>query len=89
MSMNSSDPRLKALARMIAETCDLELTCDELLDRVARYVETLKKRETPDDTLALVEKHLRLCPECREELIALLRAEGVDPGSVGISLTDD
>jgi hypothetical protein len=28
--------------------------------------------------LRQVSQHLRVCPECREELLALIRAEGLD-----------
>ena len=67
------DPEsIKALLAATLETRPQEIDCQEWLDQAARYAELRKRGEAIPDDLALVHQHLAVCPECTEELEALL-----------------
>lgn len=71
--MTLSDKQLAELARTIADTAAVEIDCDELLARAAAYLEAIAA--DPDAIPAEFEsvaQHLRICPECREEIDLLL-----------------
>ncbi len=74
-----SDQQLRELASLLRLTRPDELNCDEWLDRIGGYAEAVAcGRPTPEGS-ELVEHHLALCVECREEfeaLIAALKAGG-------------
>lgn len=74
--MELSPSQLEALARAVAHTCDGELDCEEFLDRVAGYLESLPSGASGSALFGAVRAHLDLCPECREEFEALLRVFG-------------
>ena len=66
--------RKTALARMIADTHEQELNCAECLQLGAEYAERIVSGAPRGDLEEKVEIHLKLCPECREELLALKKA---------------
>ncbi len=66
--------RLRTLAEMLQASRPHELTCDEWLDHVAGYLESEIDGRPRLPTASLVEEHLALCPECREEYDALVQA---------------
>lgn len=75
------DEPLRHLARAAARTAAHEISCDQLLDRLAAYVESgaaaadaARRPAALPPELAAVRDHLAICPECTEELTALLRA---------------
>jgi len=66
--------QLRRLAGWIAATREDEIDCDELLARVPALLE--RRAAGGDDVeqdVALLQ-HLRVCPECLEEIEALLEA---------------
>ena len=60
-------------AMMLEMTEDEELGCEEVYFLIDRYAELLQRGEAPKKLMPLVEKHLAMCGDCREELEALLR----------------
>lgn len=74
--------QIKNLLHLLSITRDRELNCNELLAGVPEVAECeLAGRPVPA-SLQLVQHHLALCAECREEyvtLIAALRVEGDIP----------
>lgn len=70
--MTDKEKRLLELLDAVAETDAEEIDCDAFLDRVAGYVERLGPEEALSDEFRAVAKHIRICPECREEFEALL-----------------
>jgi hypothetical protein len=60
-------------AMMLEMTDDEELGCEEVYALIDQYAELLLRGEDPKKLMPLVEKHLALCKDCREELEALLR----------------
>jgi len=73
--MALNDKQLRALLLATHETYDSEIDCDELLARLAAYVERRSPVPSADPReFAEVEAHLRLCQTCREEWLALVAA---------------
>ena len=66
--------QLHDLAGVLGQTRPDEITCDEWLDRIAGYTDCRLAGPPPPDGAALIEHHLAICPECKEEFEALLAA---------------
>jgi hypothetical protein len=69
--------RLRALLRVVHATAPEELDCDQFLARVAPLLEAVAADAALAEELRPVAQHLTVCPECKEEFDALLRAHGV------------
>ncbi len=74
--MKTEDQRLSreqvgSIVTMLRLTTDRELNCSECLQHVGEYAETRLAGKPLDEILAGIEQHLELCPECREEFLAL------------------
>lgn len=80
--MKPMDQQLADLARLTAATADREIDCAEMLNCVAAYLKVLADGTSPTGSLQLVAQHLKICPECHEEFVALLKAEGLDPRKI-------
>lgn len=75
--MNPTPPtadQLRTLTGLLLHTHPHELTCDEWVDHVAGYAEAALAGTPPPAGAGLVEEHLALCAECREEFDALMAA---------------
>jgi len=75
--MTSKRNRLRELLRVIEATEAEELNCDEFLARVAPLLEAVEAETEVPDELRPAVQHLSVCPECKEEFEALLRAHGI------------
>ena len=64
----------KALVREIAEVREVEIGCDECFEHVDRFIEMELSGLDAAQAMPLVQEHLEICGECREEFEALLRA---------------
>lgn len=64
---------LKNMLRKIEQTQEIELTCGETFDLLDQYAEMVVNGDDPTQLMPLVKQHLDICPDCREELEALLR----------------
>lgn len=80
--MKLTPDQLAELARLAHATADEEIDCAELLDRIAEFLHASPERRADEARLRQVAQHLQVCPECREEFLALIRAEGLDPSDV-------
>lgn len=69
--MKSPGKSLAELLALLDATETREIDCEEFLSRVATYVERVDSEQLPT-ALQSVAQHIRVCPECREELEALL-----------------
>jgi len=79
------DHSVERLMHLLSETRDDELSCEEVFNCLDEYVECL---ESHDEDVGhgdvghgdvggkkpLVEHHLSICPDCRDELHALIHA---------------
>jgi hypothetical protein len=63
------------VVKEIAETRpETEIGCDECFEQVDRFVEAQLSGLDAARAMPLVQEHLRICGECREEFEALLTA---------------
>ena len=69
--MALSRDQIHDLLREVCATCPDELTCECCLAEFARLVERSTTGGDLCETLRAVERHIGLCPECREEYEAL------------------
>ena len=63
--------QIKGFVRMVDLTIDRELDCTECRSLFAESAEKQLARLPMDEALAMVQQHLSLCPECKEEFTAL------------------
>jgi len=64
----------KMLLREIAETREVEIGCDECFEQLDRFVEMKLSGLNAAQAMPLVQEHVEICGECREEFEALLAA---------------
>jgi len=64
---------IQVLLRSVAMTDEQELSCDEVYALVDQFAEMIKRGEDGSGLMPMVQKHLNMCPDCREEYEALLK----------------
>jgi hypothetical protein len=62
------------LVRVVAETREVELGCDECFERLDSFAETDFSGVEASAAMPLVSDHLEKCADCRSKFEALLRA---------------
>ena len=62
------------LVRLVAETRETEIGCDECFERLDVFAETKLSGVEARDAMPLVGDHLDKCADCRSEFEALLTA---------------
>lgn len=67
------DETVGRLLRMVEDTDEFEIGCDEVFELLDQYVELEARGENVTELLPLVKKHLDRCRDCHEEYDALLR----------------
>jgi hypothetical protein len=76
--MKPTDPKLVQLARLVSQTQDHEIDCTVFLQSVAAFIEaggdTAAEAGSLGEQLDLVRQHMEVCPPCKEEFEALVRA---------------
>lgn len=70
---NVDEAKVQKMMGMIAHTAEVELTCDEVFELLDQYTELARRGENVVELMPLVQQHLDMCPECREEYEALQR----------------
>ncbi len=65
------DPSIDRLLHLLCDTRDDELSCEEVFTRLDEYVDCLISHKQVMENTPLVEHHLGLCADCRDELRAL------------------
>jgi hypothetical protein len=65
--------KLKNLLQMIENTQEIELACDDVYLLLDQYAEAVARGEDAKQLMPLVEHHIKICQDCREEFEALLR----------------
>jgi hypothetical protein len=68
---NLSNGELRTLLRVVAETPEEEMGCDDALALFAAFAEHIARGEPLPPELHRLLAHLRDCPECAEEYEAL------------------
>lgn len=72
-----TDPLLPPLLRSLADTKERELTCDEVHALLDQFAEAVQRGEDAARLMPLIQEHLDMCPDCREEYEALLQMMSV------------
>ena len=72
--MPLSNKELEGLLRLVGLTNDKEINCEQCLALVAEFAEHELAGKSVPAGLKMVEQHLSVCSECREEYEALQRA---------------
>ena len=72
--MPLSQEEIDGLLRAVGLTKDDEINCEQCLSVVAEFAELELAGKSIPDGLKIVEHHLSICAECREEYEALRRA---------------
>ena len=72
--------RVEALLRMIENTCEEELSCEEVAELLSEFAELNLNKKDAASWLPLVENHLEMCSNCHEEYDALMRILQASPG---------
>jgi hypothetical protein len=72
--MNLSDDQIRSLLQDVSRTRDHELTCDECLMELGSFAELTLEGRPVDEAYDLVQQHMQICGECREEFALLLIA---------------
>ena len=65
------DPSIDRLLHLLCDTRDDELSCEEVFARLDEYVDCLISHHGVIQQQPLVEHHLHICADCRDELRAL------------------
>ena len=65
--MALSSEEIRELLRLIEETRDAEIDCEQCLSLVAEFAEEKLAGRSINEALRAVEHHLSICAECREE----------------------
>lgn len=68
-----TDKDLRAIIQKIQATREDEVSCDEVDALIDQYAEVVARGEDVAALMPLVQQHLEMCSDCREELEALLR----------------
>jgi hypothetical protein len=72
-----ADPLLQPLLHALAETQERELTCDEVHALLDQFAEAVQRGEDAARLMPLIQAHLDMCPDCREEYETLLQMMSV------------
>jgi hypothetical protein len=67
------------LLKMIANTKEVEFSCDDVYHLLDQYSEAVVQGNNAEELMPLVEHHIDMCPDCREEFEALLRVLQASP----------
>ena len=70
---------IQKLLYMIENTEEVEFSCDDVYHLLDQYTEVAVRGEDTKELMPLVEHHIDICPDCREEFEALLRVLQASP----------
>ncbi len=65
--------KLKTMVRGVARTKEIEYSCDDVYQLLDEFTEAVVQGKDVAQLMPLVQQHLELCPDCRDEFEALLR----------------
>jgi hypothetical protein len=65
--------KFQQMLKVIEQTREDELTCDQVEALICEFSEIVHDSGEATSLMPLIQHHLGLCPDCREEFEALLR----------------
>lgn len=66
--------QIETLLGFVAKTSTEEISCQTCEDQISQFAEAQLAGKEITDALRLIEEHLKICPECTEELNFIRRA---------------
>ena len=78
--MKINQEQIEALLGFVAKTTDNEISCQTCEDQIAQFAESQLTGKAIPEALLAIEAHLKICPECSEELEYIRRALEADLG---------
>src|SRR3990172_8571421 len=79
LSSRHLSSQLGKFLRMVFETDEVEISCNEVFEMLDRYVELEARGEDVAHLFPPLMKHLERCKDCREEYEALRRIMQASP----------
>jgi hypothetical protein len=73
-SAEMKSAEMKSMLVTLAQTQTHELSCDDVYALLDVFAERVNRGDDAAQLMPLVQHHLEMCPDCREELVALLRS---------------
>jgi primosomal protein N'' len=70
---------LQKIAHSLEHTEEVEYSCDDAYQLLDQFAELVNQGQDAASIMPLVQKHLDMCPDCREEFEALLRILESEP----------
>jgi hypothetical protein len=67
------DPVMQRLLRSVAMTDEKEISCEDVFALMDQFAEMVTLGEDTSQLMPMVQKHLAMCPDCREECETLLK----------------
>jgi len=67
------------LIQMVENTQEVEFSCEDVYQILDQYTELVYRGEDSTQLMPLIEHHIEICPDCREEFEALLRILQASP----------
>jgi hypothetical protein len=64
---------VQKLIQMVENTQEVEFSCEDVYNILDQYTELVYRGDDSADLMPLVEHHIEICPDCREEFEALLQ----------------
>ncbi len=68
-----SNDQVAKLVQMVEQTQEQEYSCEEAYEFLDQFAELVVRGEDASQLMPLVDHHLKMCPDCREEYEALLK----------------
>ena len=65
--------KFQQMLKVIEQTRPDELSCDEIANLLCQFSEVVQAGGNAASLMPLIEHHLQICPDCREEFEALMR----------------
>jgi hypothetical protein len=74
---------IQGILQKLQNTREQEFSCEETYHLIDQYAEIIEKGEDAQTIMPLINHHLDMCPDCREEFEALLQIlENISPNEV-------
>lgn len=70
---------IQKLIKMVGNTQEVEFSCEDVYQILDQYTELVYRGEDSTQIMPLVEHHIEICPDCREEFESLLRILEASP----------
>ena len=65
------NPNMQMLLRSVSMTEEDEISCDDVYNLLDQFAEMVGRGEDAAQFMPMIQKHLDMCPDCREEYESL------------------